>query len=104
MDIFLECYCCVKPIVHVCNATKSCCYRRDRVTIQEKEKEEMKAKEMEAHAKELAEERKYQARKVRMGICKSVNYMCYAFFLKFQTFPVQLTNVLLLKIHLRKDV
>lgn len=50
---------------NVCNTPY---FRRDRITIQEKEREEMKAKEMEARTKELAEERKYQARKVGINV------------------------------------
>lgn len=43
--------------------------KRDRITIQEKQRQVLKERELEVEAKKLAEERKQQARKVSKLHC-----------------------------------
>jgi len=43
-------------------------YRKDRITIQEKEREEHKQRELEMEAKRLAEERREQTRRVEYSV------------------------------------
>ena len=49
-------------------------FRKDRVTIQEKEKEEIRAKEAQVEAKKMAEERRFQTLKVRRNFHVSKRY------------------------------